>query len=367
MSVATGAVWAMSGIELSDELIAIWAQEQALAARRLELIRQLGVLDEARRQGATSLTAWLMGKLRVTGSRARQMIELSAALDTVGEATSVALAKGLVNEAQAAVIGKAVIELADCGLEVQAKAEAVLLGEVCASLEPVALRKAAEHILEHVAPELAEARQRKALEDAEKAAARDRSLHWSPFGDGTGRQRLTGIFGTEAAATIAAALEPLCAPAGPEDDRTATQRRADALHDVCRLALATNDLPEDGGDTARVVVTMSFADLVANTGAGMLENGESITPENVRRLACCAGVIPAVLNSHGEPIDLGRQRRLFTGTARRALVLRDRGCAFAGCDRPPKWCEGHHIVHWSRGGHTDLANGVLLRLSHEWW
>jgi hypothetical protein len=80
----------------------------------------------------------------------------------------------------------------------------------------------------------------------------------------------------------------------------------------------------------------------------------------MRRLACCAKIIPAVLGERSIPIDLGRARRLFTGAARRALVLRDRGCAFPGCDRPPKWCEGHHVISWLDGGPTDLANGVLV-------
>jgi hypothetical protein len=65
-------------------------------------------------------------------------------------------------------------------------------------------------------------------------------------------------------------------------------------------------------------------------------------------MACCAGIIPAVLGTTGQVLDLGRERRLFTGAARRALILRDRGCAFPGCDRPPKWTEGHHILHVRR-------------------
>ncbi|WP_370469228.1 HNH endonuclease signature motif containing protein [Micromonospora profundi] len=59
-------------------------------------------------------------------------------------------------------------------------------------------------------------------------------------------------------------------------------------------------------------------------------------------------------------MDLGRQRRLITGPLRRALVLRDRGCAFPGCDRPPRWCDAHHIHHWADGGPTTLTNAVLL-------
>ncbi|MBA3251498.1 MAG: HNH endonuclease [Geodermatophilaceae bacterium] len=42
------------------------------------------------------------------------------------------------------------------------------------------------------------------------------------------------------------------------------------------------------------------------------------------------------------------------------MILRDKGCAFPGCDRPYEWCDGHHILGHARGGGTALGNGVLL-------
>jgi hypothetical protein len=85
-----------------------------------------------------------------------------------------------------------------------------------------------------------------------------------------------------------------------------------------------------------------------------------VSAAEARRLACDARIIPAVLGGAGEILDLGRARRLFTGALRRALVLRDGGCAFPGCDRPYSWCEAHHIDGWAAGGDTALDNGVLL-------
>ena len=83
-----------------------------------------------------------------------------------------------------------------------------------------------------------------------------------------------------------------------------------------------------------------------------------------RRIACDAGIIPAVLGSVSQPLDVGRQSRLATGPLRRALVLRDRGCAFPGCDRPPRWTDAHHVQHWSDDGPTELSNLVLLCSFH---
>jgi hypothetical protein len=81
-------------------------------------------------------------------------------------------------------------------------------------------------------------------------------------------------------------------------------------------------------------------------------------------MACDARVLPAVLGGDGQVLDLGRSRRLFTGPIRRALILRDRGCAFPGCDRPPRWAEAHHLTGWADGGETSLANACLLCRHH---
>ena len=69
-------------------------------------------------------------------------------------------------------------------------------------------------------------------------------------------------------------------------------------------------------------------------------------------------------NGASEPLDVGRASRTVSPAQRRALTIRDRGCVFPGCDRPPGWCDGHHIVHWADGGPTDLANLALLCHHH---
>ncbi|MFG1841735.1 DUF222 domain-containing protein [Micromonospora sp. NPDC049175] len=88
---------------------------------------------------------------------------------------------------------------------------------------------------------------------------------------------------------------------------------------------------------------------------GRLRLAGILDTETAGLLRAAIDLLPAVLNSTGQPLDLGRQRRLITGPLRRALVLRDRGCAFPGCDRPPRWCDAHHIHHWADGGTTSLA------------
>jgi hypothetical protein len=111
-----------------------------------------------------------------------------------------------------------------------------------------------------------------------------------------------------------------------------------------------------------VVVTVDLATLqcqLASAG-GELRWAGPISAETARRLACDAGIIPAVLGAAGEPLDVGRLSYPVTAAIRRALELRDGGCAFPGCGRPPSWCAAHHNTHWADGGETALSNLVLL-------
>jgi hypothetical protein len=340
----------------------VQVMEQQLAVAKLTIVRELDVRGVALKQGATSTKTFLRGRLRVSVGAADRLVKLANALDTTLPATRAGLLDGAVNTEQAWVIAAAVAALpAKTGPHLAAQAEAVLV-EHAGNLDPAGLRTAGARILEHVAPELAEEHERRRLADGEKRAHERRSFTLHP--DGTGGVRLRGLLDEEAAATLRAAIEPLTAPRthpdGIRDDRTAGQRRADALTEVCHLALTTEQLPEHGGDRPTIIVTVDYHTTRQTLGVGTLDTGERLSPEAVRRLACDAKLIPAVLNSTGQPLDLGRERRLFTSALRRALTLRDRGCAFPGCDRPPQWCQGHHIVHWIEGGPTSLNNGVLL-------
>jgi HNH endonuclease len=88
-------------------------------------------------------------------------------------------------------------------------------------------------------------------------------------------------------------------------------------------------------------------------------------PSLAAHLQAAATRLPATLGgAPTQPLEVGRTSRVVTAAQRVALVVRDRGCAFSGCDRPPAWCEAHHLVHWLHGGPTDLANLALLCRGH---
>ncbi len=84
----------------------------------------------------------------------------------------------------------------------------------------------------------------------------------------------------------------------------------------------------------------------------------------MRRLACDAEILPLVLGTHSQILDLGRTHRLVTPALWHALVARDQHCAFPSCTRPPIACDAHHITHWANGGATSLPNLVLLCRTH---
>jgi hypothetical protein len=124
--------------------------------------------------------------------------------------------------------------------------------------------------------------------------------------------------------------------------------------------LQSGRLPSTGGIKPRIIITIPHSSLQNGTGAGRLNDGHPISPSLSAYLGCDAEILPCFLDQKGAVIDLGRARRLFTGPSRTALEIRDRGCAWPGCDRPLSWCEAHHVIGWINGGRTDQNNGVLL-------
>jgi hypothetical protein len=113
-------------------------------------------------------------------------------------------------------------------------------------------------------------------------------------------------------------------------------------------------------------VLVTAVALRSGDGVGHLEGiATPVSLATVERLACANGTIEVTFDANGNGLDLGREQRLFTARQRVVLAARDGGCLFPGCDRPPSWCEAHHIDHWQRDrGKTDLDRGVLLCRHH---
>ncbi|MCD2194820.1 HNH endonuclease [Actinomycetospora endophytica] len=133
----------------------------------------------------------------------------------------------------------------------------------------------------------------------------------------------------------------------------------------------------EGGDRVALTLTLNYDALraalttidsdapthadVGYTGhLGLLGENTWIRPETARRLACDAELIPLVLGSGSEVLDLGRKKRIANPALRRAVTHRDRHCAHPGCRRRARRCQVHHILHWIDGGESNPDNCVLL-------
>jgi len=154
------------------------------------------------------------------------------------------------------------------------------------------------------------------------------------------------------------------------DDRTDTQRASDGFVELLRQGVAADPAQLLGDGPIGVRVLVAATQLDARRGRGFLEGQpDPVSMATVERAACSAGtvalLIDAAADNAGQPLNLGRERRLFSRAQRLALAARDGGCRWPGCERPPSWCEAHHIEHWQRdGGRTDVADGILLCRHH---
>ena len=173
---------------------------------------------------------------------------------------------------------------------------------------------------------------------------------------------------TEAGALLRAVLSPLAKPApaedGQRDERSAAERQGDGFVDLLRLAATAEGMPSEGGAKPHVAVTVSLAVLEDKLGNALLDGAGFISAAQARYLACDARVIPMVLGSKSEPLDVGVPSYTVPAHMRRALVARDRGCAFPNCGSPASICHSHHIVPWSQGGATKIGNLVLICPRH---
>jgi hypothetical protein len=196
-----------------------------------------------------------------------------------------------------------------------------------------------------------------------------RRLEISQMGDGM--YCVDAILDPECGAAVKTTLESLAKRLGPDDERSHKQRMADSMNELVHHAMDEGKLPRRNGVKPHVNVTTTLEGLKNEFGAppADLELSLPISTRTLERIACDS-TISRVLLADSMVIDIGRATRVVSAPTRRALRARDHGCRWPGCDRQVNWSTPHHIVAWSRGGPSNLANLVLLcffhhRLVHE--
>ncbi|TGO04317.1 putative HNH endonuclease domain protein [Serinibacter arcticus] len=256
-------------------------------------------------------------------------------------------------------------------------------------------------------PELRRVLRRRAAELEADAADRSfagarhrRHLRLVTRADGV---EISGFLDPIAGETVRTALEAVTPVPAADDDRSGQQRSADALVALCGRALGVgvdragaqlrphlnvllredtwallarrralghgagaaagsedDDLPRQGLTGA----AFEQGALLAPPPLAQLIDGTLVPFGALEVLACDATLQRTVLDPAGEPLDVGRTARTFTGSLRRAALVRDRHCQWPGCRMRAWWCEIHHLRYWSHGGGTDLTNAITLCSAH---
>ena len=366
-AVADASVWSMDPAEAGATLVELTRLAAQVSELQARVAAHADTIHVGQDVGASSAANWLAHTTKTTRAAAYAAVRLGHDLET-HPLTRDALAAGDIGAEQARVVVRWVDRLpTDLDAETLTKAEAHLLAEA-RHHDAKALGRLGRRLWEVIAPDEADAHEAQILQRQEAAALRACSLTMVDDGDGQTRGRFT--LPTYHAAALRKMLLALAAPKhlaatqGPGIER---RPGPEALgRALCELIerYPTDRLPQTGGINATVVVVIDEDTLTGRLAkAGILDTGDQISPSMARRLACEAGIIPAVLGSTSVPLDLGRRSRYHTEHQRIGMFLRDRGCRAEGCDRTTG-LHAHHQQRWADGGHTTLTDSASLCAWH---
>jgi len=310
-------------------------------------VRRFDRSGEYRADGALSLTAWLRWKCKLSGGAAMERVEVARQLEKLPE-TQAAFANGEVGFQHVAVLAHTAQHV---GVAAVRKEEGRLL-QAALTMDPgqfTTVAKNFEHRVDAAG----------ALAEANHAYQR-RYFHMGEPQDGL--VRLDGMLDAEGGATLRTALQAFMKPV-KDDPRSYGQRNADALVELGRQG--TGSKRDGAGPRPQLIIRASLDTLAGIKGApaGELEGGGTVPAETVQRIACDSAV--SRITGQGElEHELSHASRTLPASTRRALEARDRHCVFPGCTRPLSWCDGHHLVWWTRGGETALPNLAMLCRPH---
>jgi hypothetical protein len=339
---------------LGDEIARTAARIDASTHRLLACIRAFDESEEWGKQGALSCAHWLSWRINLDPVTARERVRVARALGRLPQIDD-ALRKGELSYAKA----RAITRIAT------AENEATLLNmALCstgAQLERLVRKVRWVGTLDEKTGDRLDER---------------RSVHEESMENGM--IRITAVLHPDEAALVMKALESAQTPptnppppngevsaeTPPAPARPARKPLADALVDVAESYLAHGEVQGNGGERTQIFVHLDQDPLAPDgTMAAILDDGTRVSAETFRRLACDAALVACKQSPTGNVLDLGRRARTVNAALRRALWIRDRGCAFPGCTHT-RYVHAHHIIHWLHGGKTSLENLVLLCSSH---
>ena len=338
---------------IEEDFAELQRASELIDAERLRRLAEIERRAIYRRDGHLSAASWLASTFKVAWGTAREQVRTARALEDMPE-TRRALDEGDLSMSAVRVL----VAARDVDPSAFKRSETQLVD---------AARIHTMQDLRRVAAYWRQAAEREAALDGQKRLRERRRLHASVTF--LGMVRVDGDLDPETGETLLTALRAVLdaeSRSGDQPDgRTAAQRRADALGEVCRQWLDQADRPSVAGEKPHVAVTID-ADALRD-GAGEpseLDHVGPIDPVVARRVTCDASIRRVVMAGPSDPLDVGRRTPIVPPGMRRAVIVRDRHCRFPGCDRPHTWCDAHHVVHWAKGGSTAVPNLILLCRRH---
>ena len=334
-----------SGSQLGTAIIRGRQVIDRIEAVNGEATRRFEKAGGYRADGSLGMVPWLRTHGKLSAGAAAEHLETARQLEQLPR-TEEALARGEIGYQHAVAMARTAKHV---GAAQVRKAESMLL-KAAESMDPgqfVGVAKDFEHQVD--------------AESALTEANRAHQRRYLQIGEAmNGLVRIEGQVTPDAGAIIRTAIEPYAKPS-KGDERTAGQRMADALLEVCRRGGTGLVSGYGGGPRPQLIITAAVDTLGGIDGApaGQLEWGGTVPAETVRRLACDSAITR--ITGLGElEWEITHASRTIPPSTRRALVSRDHHCVFPGCDRPAPWCDGHHLIFWADGGPTKLENLGLV-------
>jgi len=327
------------------------------------------------RSTGTPTASFLAQETNVSRSQAAGWLWRGKDLRTRTIARDAALGGMITAEHTRAVI-KAMKQMPGSFTPAQEKQAEALLVKIALDHTPEEVVQAAFKVAEEVDPSIANQSEQDRLETEREIAWRNRFLTWrTKNGSVVFKGSLPLVEGAAFTATIEAYANKARRNQGGSDATQAgdadgeqpnlLQRRADGLAQMVQDVQTNGAAPNMGGQRPGVVVSLDYNKLKDEAAdAGVLPDGEPLSAGDLRRTCCDANIIPIVLGSESEPLDIGKAERVVPDGLRQALISRDKHCAFPRCDIPGSRCEAHHMTPWWQGGPTNLTNLVLLCPAH---
>ena len=332
--------------ELSSQRLADLIVSANRAETRITALRMKAIAELTRREGRSITEKTLRNETRISTRQTKQQVKTARQLQDLPQ-TSKALENGDISYRHAEVIARSAQQAPNID-------EGKLVERAKHQPSDTFAKTARRHVLQSTDDD------GQSLLDKQRRN-RTASIRLDPTDGMTVLfARFDPITGAQVKQVLSQRVEQLWRAEDSNNRPTTTQRMADGL---AELILDTPSSRREngngsGGRNATLLLIADYDTVTQQINHLRLGDNTPLPIGALARLACDAKIVPAFFDRNGQPLWLGRSRRVASVAQRIALVARDRGCV--GCDADPSWCQAHHIIPWAEGGPTTLENMCLV-------